>query len=833
MSYSFSENTWGEKFIEEVNRADFITSPSTDFFNQRFDFQLQEENCLFILSGSDSGLLIPWLHKQEIGRGSRLVVVEPDEVYKLVAPAYRGSLGNGIIVDTSVSKNCITLYRQSSWQHEVFNGSDEAWITGGSIRVLESNASATDYSRLYTSMHRAIVKAAEERVFEVSSVLNRDSFSKMQFRNAVDSIEPFMRNLEFGQGKTAVVLGGGPSLDKHLDWIKINRSKLFVLAVSRISNKLLKEELKPDLVVSVDPQDASYEVSKQGVLWTDVPLVYNYHVSYKLLQQWQGPAFYLGRRLPWQNIKKLRNFVPASGPTVSHTAINVASHLGFSQVLITGVDLCYSLSASTHAGDSPEQTIRKMPSLCNAQVKTYSGRIAGTNILLKNSVDALNGMGIALKKQGIMLFNLSEDAAYCAAVPHLAITEVILPDEKPELSDYLNLEVRAINTRELKGLETEFKLAKHLLTKISAMCSKANTLVEQLHGRNSSGDKEKVSFKLAQLRKQIESEYPDYIGALTYHYGIEFSRTNSPTDFNDMSAEELISWGQHYYSLVECSARSLIKEIDAHTFRLQLRRDEQNPNINIRELAKRWREDNTPGRILRWKRLNGTRAEPEDRAWIQRNIGKFRASLNEPTAKTLKAYRSQSQNIGSVLKSLVFLAQNEHISELNAIEQKFDTDAWPYSALKLYTAGLVYGLQNEPISAIGDLQRAINLCTARMDSHPDSINSMKGLIEECLIKMNSCFIKLNDYGSALTTLGMLSEISPSYIVSYAKMLHLAGQNDSAIELLKSYVELYPNNRKAQFLLNRWLPEIRKSELPNEIPAYKSKIDDAIQAVLGK
>ena len=833
MSYSFSENTWGEKFIEEVNRADFITSPSRDLFEQKFDFQLQEENCLFILSGSDSGLLIPWLHRQRIGRGSRLVVVEPDEVYKLVAPAYRGTLGNGSMDDAIGLQSCITLHRQSSWQHEVFNGSDEAWITGGSIRVLESNASVADYSRLYTSMHRAIVKAAEERVFEVSSVLNRDSFSKMQFRNAVDSIEPFRCNLEFGQGKTAVVLGGGPSLDKHLDWIKKNRSKLFVLAVSRISNKLLKEELKPDLVVSVDPQDASYDLSKQGVLWTDVPLVYNYHVSYKLLQQWQGPSFYLGRRLPWHNIEKLQNFVPASGPTVSHTAVSVASHLGFSQVLITGVDLCYSLSASTHAGDSPEQTIRKMPSLCNAQVKTYSGRIAGSSILLKNSVGALNEIGIALKKQNMMLFNLSEDAAFCAAVPHLAITDVILPDKKPQLSDYLNVDVRAITTQELKELETEFKLAKHIFAKISSMCTKAKTLVAQLHGRNSGGDKEKVSFKLAKLRKQIESEYPDYIGAVTYHYGIEFSRTNSPTDFNDMSAEELISWGQHYYRLVECSAGSLIKEIDAHAFRLQLRRDEQNPNTNVRELAKRWRDDETPGRILRWKRLNGARAKPEDRAWIQRNIGKFRASLNVQTAKTLQAYQSQNQDIINMLKSLVFLAQNENISELQAIEQRFDKKVWPYSALRLYTAGLVYCLRSEPTSAIGDLQSAINLCTVRMESHPDSLNSMKGLIEECLIKMNSCFIKLNDYKSALTTLGMLSEISPSYIVSYAKMLHLSGQNDSAIELLKYYVELYPNNRKAQFFLNKWLPVHEKAEIPNENPVYISKINDAIHAVMGK
>ena len=281
MSYIFCNNAWGEKYIEDINRADFINANSSDFFNQLLDFNLTEENCLFLVSGSDSGLLLPWIHKQKIGRGSRVVVIELDEVHALVAPTYRVLLGEDETDKGHVSKPPITFHKFSKWRDEVFDGSDQPWINGGTVRILESNASAADYSRLYASMHRDIGKATEMRMTEVSHSWNCEVFSKMQLRNAVDSIIPLRRNPAIGQGKTAVVLGGGPSLDRHIDWVKKNRSKLFVLAVSRISNKLLKEELKPDLVVSVDPHDISYEVSKQGLLWTDVALVYNYHVSAK------------------------------------------------------------------------------------------------------------------------------------------------------------------------------------------------------------------------------------------------------------------------------------------------------------------------------------------------------------------------------------------------------------------------------------------------------------------------------------------------------------------------------------------------------------------------
>ena len=543
MEYIFSENQWGEKYLEDINRNDFASTRSTELFDQLFDFNLHKENCLFIISGSDSGLLLPWLHQQKIGRGSRVAVIELDDVYTQVASAYRGLLGVEYADNDNVIKASITLHKFSKWQDEIFDGSDHAWINGGTVLILESNASSADYSRLYASMHHDICKAIQWRVTDVKANLNTEIFCQMQLRNAVDSLVPLKVNPAIGQGKTAVVLGGGPSLDFHIDWIKENRNKLCLLAASRIANKLFKEDLKPDLVVSVDPQNVSYEISKQGVLWTDVPLVYNYHVSAKLLQQWQGPTFYMGKRLPWHGNNQLIDCVPACGPTVGHAAVSVASFLGFSQILMTGIDLCFSVSASTHASDSREKMFQKMPSLCTAQVKTYTGRIAGTDFHLKNGVQALEYIGAALKKQNIKLYNLNDEAAYCPSIPHLDTRDVVLPEVKPSLSDYMDLTVRSISEKELDDLEREFKLATHIFSKIRSMCVKAKVLVEQVHGENAIGNTAKVGSRLASLRKKIESEYPEYIDAVTYRYSMEFSGTNVPTDFSDMSAEELVRLG--------------------------------------------------------------------------------------------------------------------------------------------------------------------------------------------------------------------------------------------------------------------------------------------------
>ena len=541
----------------------------------------------------------------------------------------------------------------------------------------------------------------------------------------------------------------------------------------------------------------------------------------------------MGKSLPWHSEEQTIGCVPASGPTVSHAAIIVASHLGFSQILLTGVDMCFSASASTHADDSPEKMIQKLPTMCNAQVKTYTGRTAGTNFHLKNGVLALEHIGAQLLQQNSRVCNLNEEAAYCSSIPFLDTANVVLPQTKPTLSEYINLEVRSITRKELDNLEREFNLAKHIFSKIRTMCSKAKALVEQIHSEKAGTNTAKISSKLAKLHKQIESEYPAYINAVTYHYSREFNKTNVPTDFSDMSAEELVSWGQHYYNLVERSANSLIKEIDAQTPRLQLRRDEQDVTVDVRQLAKRWREDGTPGRIIRWKRLHGANAKPEDRAWIQRSIGKFRATLNAPTAEISKRYRSKNEDIGNVLKSLVFLMDNQSLSELESIELRLESEEWPYSALKPYTAGLIHVLQKDVVSALIKFQNAVDTCSARMDTYPESIDSMKRLIEECLVRMNSCYINTGDYQSAMTTMADLCEMLPSYTVSYATMLNLTGRRDRAIELLQSYIELYPSSKKAQVLLNKLSPEFSSNSMLQKNTLYEEKINHAMQAIMGR
>ena len=831
MSYCFIENQWGEKYLEDLNRDDFTKMNSDTFFDTLLDYNLAVDNILFVIIGSDSGLLLPYLAKQELGRGSRIVVVEHDDVYPLIAAEYRGLLSNPE-VGSADDGSSISLHRSSNWVDEVFDGTDELWLIAGQLRLLESRASVSDYSRIYMPILKHAKLACEERVQQISVTINRNIFSEMQFRNAIENCTPMRKSTDFGKGKTAVILAGGPSLDNYLEWVKGNRSKLFIIAVSRIAKKLMKHELVPDLVATVDPYDISYEICKLGLLWTDVPLVCNYHASPRLLQQWQGPVFYLGRRFPWHDKKLYEDCVDPAGPTVSHAATVMASQLGFTQILLAGVDLCFNASASTHFEGSPEQMIQQLPSICDAQVETYGGRIAGTSVQFKQSVDSLEHIGAIVNEVKPVLLNVSAEAAKCPSIPFRAIDDIQLPDSKPDLADHMDLSMTNVSLADLALLEKEIKTANHKLSNMRLMCSKAKDCVKRMHDPQGGVTARKNSNRLTKIRKQLENEYGDFIGAILYDKGLEFSKVNTPMDFSQMTPEELVDWGCHYYNLVDEGAADMMAHIKTMHPRIQLRRDEQDPTICVRTLAKRWREDNTPGRILRWKTLYWKNVAPKDRAWVQRAIGKFRSTLNEPDALVQSSLSSHNEDVNKVLRSLVFLRTNNSLTELQAIEAKLDAEQWPYSALKLFTAALICDLQNEKSHAMALFNACIDACSIRLEKNPDDMESMQRLIEDCLVRMTQTALESEDYSSALTTLGMLCEMLPSYIVSYAKMLHMCGQHDFSIELLESYVELYPANKPAKFVLDGFKGEQIEEPSLTDDPVYVQKITGAMDAIMG-
>ena len=800
--YTFEINSWGEKYIEALHRNRLEEYRYAEFFERYLNLDFQHDDTLYVVIGSDSGLLMKYANQAPLGRGSRIVFIEPDEVYEAVVNEYPSLEANTSEQAGMTTAGRISLHRESRWSIDLLGGDEALWLTSGQVEIMQSHCCCSDYPQVYLQLFRQARLTLENHRLDVATRLSGKMFVKMQLRNAADNTTPLKRSKSFGNGCTAIVLGGGPSLDNHIDWIIQNRDSLFILAASRICKKLQELDLKPDIVVSIDPYNVGYDVSKFGILWDNVPLVCNYHVTPQLLQEWRGPAFYLGPNLPWHLFDESYHDdrIGNVGPTVGHAATVVASQLGFSQILLTGVDLCFSPTSKTHTSGSLERVFEKIPTLCDAQVETYSGQIAGTRADFLRSKDSLEKIGEAINQYQPVLFNLSEDALKISSIPYRAIGDVELPDSKPDFQSLTSTYESVCNARHLDELRVELKKARASFQEIAGFCRQAKQIIRKMYKRDSASTSQH-SLKLDKLDKKLEKNAAIYMKAIKDFSKYEFTKLRRPTSFLDMSDLERKRWIVEYYAIVDETANIFLHMLDDLESRIEIRTLESQPASNLELLMSKWQEDGTPGRVLTIN--DDLIAEMDthlaDKFRFERScfIDSLASAHDTEYARSLE---SNGQNIDDSIRTLLFMHNNNSQIELANLSENLEGSSWPYNALQQLSLGLLADLQQQPDNALHHFQTVVDLCSEQLEQTDCSLETMRRILEESLVRLTQTYLTQNEPQQASTTLSTLCELLPQYIMTYANLLYLLSEPDAAVELLEFYINTYNGRWRAAILL---------------------------------
>ncbi len=181
-----------------------------------------------------------------------------------------------------------------------------------------------------------------------------------------------------------------------------------------------------------------------GTQWEHVPLVSSYHVSDLLLKQWRGPHYFMGYRYPWETMKQEpTDTVESAGPTVGHGAIVLASRLGFSTILLTGIDLCMNATGALPcAGHTRSRTAETAWQLRCAGY--YLRRQSGWHFhrfLSKHRFTEQYWPSIQ-SELADTVFNLNIHAAEIPSIKYIDADQVTLPECKPDFdtSDYAPLD---------------------------------------------------------------------------------------------------------------------------------------------------------------------------------------------------------------------------------------------------------------------------------------------------------------------------------------------------------------------------------------------------------
>jgi len=787
---SFLQNPFGERYLHEINRQVFASDRAADVFSRRLKDDFGTDNTLFVIIGSDSGLLLEHLRELPLGKGSRRLIVEADDLYPLIASD----------ADAAATDDRTHLCRFDDWQ-EVFAGcKPDSYVHGGLIKVIESLGCLHDHSARYLPMLRAIKARVTELAHHCRIAIANQAFARTQLRNLCDNVRPASELRSIGEGHAAVVLGGGPSLDDSIDWVVENRECLFVIAVSRLCGKLQGLGLRPDVVICVDPQEMMYDISKQGLLWTDVPLISAYHVSPPVLQQWRGPTFYLGSLLPWNDgTDKGPANIASMGPTVSHAGAWFALECGFELVLLSGLDLCFAVGGGTHAGGSVEEAIGLLPSRCDAAVRTYSGRMAGTSIVLQHGLESLENIGRHANTERTRLFNLSPNAAHVESIPLIDVADVSLPDSRPVLELAAESDSRRAHLAQVARMKDK---ARHRFGQIKRLCDEGMELVD-LVGRT--GDQrrfEALQRKLRRVQRNLDKDHGPWFHAIKMYAAGELLRSVRPAGIDGDDVDGQDDWIRNYFATVQRTADTYLTLLEAGETRLRMRLAELEPSANVDELLDFWTEDHTPGRVLslaaRLEKESTSTDEEEPSAATRARIANaaeaFLATLSD-SGDTDFSRRTRATTLDphNLLRSLSFLFDQKSIGDLVPLVERLSTLSAPNDVFGVYATGLCAELSGDRRESLDHYRGVLDRFGDWFESETGVPTGLEALLETTLQRIVDCYLTEGDGESATESLALLTQISPAYAPRYAHLLHLLGRHDEALVVLEERMRSAPGD----------------------------------------
>lgn len=152
----------------------------------------------------------------------------------------------------------------------------------------------------------------------------------------------------------AVIISAGPSLDKNIDALSDYVGRTLLICVDAALNTVYKHGIKPDIVVSVDPNIDRSNAMRMAE-YHDLPYVLDLVSSYKITSEARGRLFYALANdrytLSLAGVSEEEVLDLESGGSVANSAFSLAKILGFQTIILIGQDLSYP-DNKLHAEDA-------------------------------------------------------------------------------------------------------------------------------------------------------------------------------------------------------------------------------------------------------------------------------------------------------------------------------------------------------------------------------------------------------------------------------------------------------------------------------------------------
>ena len=771
-------NEFGEHYLFEVNRRVFQGTDASTVFRSYFS-KIFEENTFYVITGTDSGLLYQYVKAQGVPEGSRYLFVELPEILEQL-----------INIEDVEQKIVVTTAKD--WMQQALQMDMLDYAVRDRLILYRSLGVIHGHYNGYPSFSRKLKEEFDIFVRDQQIALNSRPFTLRQIENLAENQIPSVYLKETFKGKTAVLLAGGPSLDEILPWVKQQRQNLLVIAVSRISHSLLKADIQPDIIVSVDPYAINMNVSKEMLEFNnDTLLVSEFHLNPNLLSSWGGPKVFIGQRYPWPTDLEPENLPSAIGATVTNTAFAIAVEMGISQLILGGVDFCFSQEGYTHASGSAEHALGPRPMYGNQRVRTNNGMMADSINAFLNSANAITIQAKDATARGCLTINPAPNAMRLPYVEHLPLEIIeIEPLEQPANKIIVNSLPtngrEALNQLYIEELGEVDRILSELKT-INMLSKKALGYNEKLFNKKEKGSGLHNKTKLENIEKQLEEKHPETANFVK-KYGIH---QFIPILRNSENGKENIEKNSKIYFQAYADVTSeLIENLRQARKRILCRIEEEKPQPNIQHLIEQWQRDKQPGRAAQWVQHHKDYVDqlPES---LRQDLFNFQITFDDTIEKLNKEYMEgieegvKLDGLAGRAREYFLCKDNEGLQSLMASLEKHHEEDQAQNYIPL-VRGYLAELRDDTEQAITEYQ-LINEGPAYIDA---------------LMRSFELHIKSADMAASLNTLKVLSCISSTYTPMYAELLQATGDIDASVDIYTEYLLANPDDLNTMMKLGK-------------------------------
>jgi len=779
----FLVNNFGDRYLYQVNRNAFNSIGSDSLYASTYGESLFAEYQFNIIIGTDSGVLPNYVANKGIPAGSLYLFIElPEVIERLSAEGILEELPPEVIISPP-----------ETWQEIATNLQINEYVFIDSVKVHESIASSDANLPEYRDISWTINLDVRTLIQETHASINCTQYILRQMENLAENRIAFSKTLaDKFKGRTAVILAGGPSLKEALPWVRENRDRLIVIAVSRISKILQSEQIVPHLIATVDPQKVSFEVSREMLYFADSEespvLVSSYHASPLLVGQWGGRSTYTDSLFPWRTPMNIETLL-YTGPTVSNYALSLAMNMGCETIVLAGVDLCFSREGHTHAAGSAENKVGPDLGQLSPRIETNGGWLADTNHGYAHSLEILKLQAELAVSKGHRLYNISLGAAKIPLIEYSPPEEIELPEGTVSTSALINKLIPSPNSQSrlshYRRIKKELERAGRKFQEIIALSEEALDCTDGLFGRNGKERNFRHKVQMDKIERKLDRRYGDF-SLLVKQFGLKkfLSILRTPKEEQDWTDEQIEKATRDYYQAYLAGTIQLLAITNSALSRIDARIEEEKSALDCNIFISQWLRDGQPGRGRFWLRNHPTVAQnltEEMRDKFRELEDQFTHLMSDEQTIRMELLEKgyDLKHIRSKARLLFRRGEREELGAMamGIVSHPNQDKAEPYLH---FINGLIAELQQEPHRAVECYQHLL------VDPpHPTT--------EDALRQIASLAIADNDVENALLALECLSRMSPAYLSPYGEILKALGRYDEAFDAFNRYLSIAPKD----------------------------------------